>query len=710
MPLKEFIFPSDDPDVEGDAYRYLPHHTTEYWKAYRKKRKLNGNPVKTHYTKQVKVSKFNRAHFVAWDGEGVSDENGIHRYTLLANSEGHRLYNKDGISTKDALNFLCSEGRKYRNSIHVVFAGGYDINMILGDLTERYDLLEQLNSSNCCVYEDFFIMHTPKKKFIVNKIAPYQDLSRVDMTHSNKGHIKGLRYVGGVCLWDSFGFFQGSFVAALENWLGPENVPELDIIKDMKQRRSEFTDEDSEEVQKYNNLELDYLVKMMRVLRKACAEADLIVKQWHGAGAVAEAWLEKHNIKFYIGELPAEVQEAAQYAYSGGRIEPLFLGNAANKRIYRYDINSAYPSQMPKLPCLIHGEWIRSPGPPLSEFSLIHIHWDLPKHRPFYPFFLRKKDGSILYPRSGEGWYWYPEFMLEQDVYIQESLSYITKCECKPFIEIPRTYDYRLRLKEEKNAAEKAIKLGMNALYGKFVQKAGYERGGRIPKYHSIAWGGYITSATRAQLYTAAMQHPESVLMFATDALFSMRKHDLPCSTKLGEWDYAMYYGITIAQAGVYWLLATCKYCKGKKCSKCDNTGKLWGEKYRGFDPGSLDRERILTAWTERLTYEASLTRFIGLGSAMTSTRYFQLWRTWQTQKRELHILPTGKRISIGNFDYSRGLFPTQPAMTWNPGEMSYKYHLPWEQNPIDNEWDYQMVDGVPLDIVRDELEDMWAE
>ena len=707
MTLKEFRFPSDDPKMKDIVYRDpIPRTYSGYYQAYRQKRKLEGRPVKPSHT--PKISKFKRADFVAWDGEGVTDESGIHRYTLLANSRKARLYNPSGIKTREALDFIYSEGLKYRRSIHVIFAGNYDFDMIMGGLP--YEKLEELYKSKSCIFECYNIFWIRKKRLSINKIDPHQP----DSTVIHKDHVK-LKYLGGVTIWDSFGFFQGSFVSALETWLGAENVPELDIIKEMKKRRSEFTDEDNEEVQKYNDLELRYLVKMMSKLNAACQEAGLVVNKWHGAGAVADAWLQKYGIKNYIGPLNGRAQEAAQYAFSGGRIEAILLGHNEKKKVYRYDINSAYPSQMPKLPCLAHGTWYHTYNKPISKFSIVHIAWNLEDGRRFYPFFFRTRKHSIIYPTFGEGWYWYPEYILEPNVQVFESWSYITDCSCDPFKDINRSYDYRLKLRDEGSAAEKAIKLGMNSLYGKFIQKAGYERGGHIPAYNCIAWAGYITAATRAQLYTAAMQAPESIIAFATDAIFTYKKLKLPCSNKLGEWSLDTFNGITIVQAGVYWLCVECKFCKGKNCDKCNQTGKGdWISKYRGFDQGTLIREDIIKTWPKKiedqsLTYEATLTRFIGLGSALSSTKYFQLWRTWQTQKRELHIWPTGKRASIKNYDYSRGTYPTKPLYNIAE-EISYKYPLPWESELDTDEWDYTPVDGVPGRIVKDELEDSWNE
>ncbi|MGH2612537.1 MAG: hypothetical protein ACRDFB_05755, partial [Rhabdochlamydiaceae bacterium] len=328
---------------------------------------------------------------------------------------------------------------------------------------------------------------------------------------------------------------------------------------------------------------------------------------------------------------------------------------------------------MINLPCLLHGSWIHHKGEPLSEFSMIKLWWDIRDVRLYYPYFYRKLDGSILFPSAGQGWYWWPEYASNSDGHLVESWSYVTSCKCKPFSFIPDVYSYRLKLKEEGSYVQLAIKLAMNSFYGKVVQKVGYnEYTKKKPTYHALTWGGYITSLTRAALFDAANQKPFDTIMFATDAIYTTKKLDLPCSTKLGDWDYYMYDGITIVQPGVYWV-------KDKN---------KWLEKYRGFDPESLHRDKVVSLWQEKQTeYVASLTRFITLGSALISDRYWNDWRKWITSDRVLDLIPKGKRWEFQSNDYSKELCASEPM--WNPDaafDMSRKYEIPWAPEEINYE------------------------
>jgi hypothetical protein len=224
-------------------------------------------------------------------------------------------------------------------------------------------------------------------------------------------------------------------------------------------------------------------------------------------------------------------------------------------------------------------------------------------------------------------------------------------------------YNKILLLKQAGNMAAEDFKLGMNSTYGKLAQQAGY-RNGRIPTYHQLLWAGQITAYTRAQLFRAAMQKPKSVIAFATDAVITTAPLKLTIGTGLGEWTADKFHGITIVQPGVYWL---------------KEPSDDWGAKYRGFDKGTLSREGIVECWKEGRNFEARLTRFVGLGSALMSTDFYGHWRTWETQTRTLSLMPTGKRMGSDDTLYYDHLCDTIATPNLHEdGIMSMPYPLLW--------------------------------
>ena len=461
-----------------------------------------------------------------------------------------------------------------------------------------------------------------------------------------------------------------------------------------------------DEIVNYNQQECALLVLLMEALFDAMEEAGIRLTRYDGAGSIAAALLRKNDVRKHSGKLTDQAITLSQYAYSGGRIEAIKLGYS-EQPIYRYDINSAYPSTARTLPSYRGAEWSVGPWDG-SPHSIVGIEWDYREHGdlPFYPLWVRDPWGMICYPSSGFGWYYGHEVAnvvkyFNEGVdyaFVGETLNVKIKNEVKPFAFIDPVYEQRLKFKQQGRMAHEALKLGMNSLYGKLAQQAGF-RNGRIPTYHHLTWAGEITSMTRANLFDVAMQAPDKIVAFATDAIISEVPLDVPCGTGLGEWTPEVLEGITIVQAGVYWL----------------KWGGDWHDKYRGFDKDSLDRQKIITCWETGDAYIAQLTRFVGMGAALSSTDLRAIWRKWITQPRRLDIRPTGKRTAGPSTDFHKGLRSTLARD--NVGLPSQKYFIAWidgpdkimrsKVDPISGEIDD--VNGMDIRVFEQELADQYA-
>lgn len=675
-------------------------------KEYAEQRALEGRPIidtrkrsgdrhkkgrvrDTTYKKQP--SKWERRSVVAWDGEGANDDNGYHIYNLLANSKGDTLLNFSGLDTEQVFEFFLNNSKE--SDINVIYGGSYDVNMILKDV--NYNTLQVLWDTGSCYWRNYRILWAPRKKFTVQKVTMNNTVLKTFV------------------LWDVIGYFQSSFVIACEKWLG--KLPVLEDIQSMKEQRSSFKAEDIEEIKEYNQKECYLLVMLVERLFASLDECGIKLSRYDGAGSIAAALLKMNNIQKYKGEVPSWVYRWAQYAYSGGRIEAIKCGTTTKPTsIFRDDINSAYPFACLSLPSYIDATWKQEDEWDGTNNSMVRIKYHFSKEAQFYPLWYRDHNGGISYPRVGEGVYWgaevanlYKYYQEGLDFEVLWSINCTLKDDTKPFAFLADTYEQRKIFKDKKSMASESLKLGMNSVYGKVVQQAGY-RGGRIPTYHQLLWGGQITAYTRAKLFDAAMQQPNDIISFATDAIFTTKQLELDTGSELGEWSVDEFQGITIVQAGVYFLdcrnhhntKGICKHC-GQEYPM-DNT--KWAEKYRGFDKGSLSRDEIVRCWETGEKYEASLTRFVGLGSALMSSD-FSIWRTWSSDKRSLDIRPTGKRISNSRTDYSKGLRLTKASPNITGDTLSEPYLVVWIDGMKGADKD-TTEEGIPLEVLVDEIED----
>lgn len=617
--------------------------------------------------------------FIGWDGEGVT-RNKRHRYVLLANSEGDSLYNPKGLNTVKALDWLCDVAKDHTDANHVMFGGSYDANMLLEGL--GFYQASELANRGVLYVSKFRIEYRPRKFLRITRYRPGSKPHRTNQT-------------GTITLWDTIGFFQTSFVKALRGWL-PEHDQVTDVIAGMKDRRSTFTDSEIDEIREYCVSECKLLVELMSTMRTYMGEVDCVPHRWDGAGAIASILLQRHKVKAHKtlytvkpdgewdGNVPRDVNLAAQHAYFGGRIELVRFGDH-DAPGYAHDVVSAYPHAMTSLPCLAHGAWVNNPAHvPDGTFALYHVTFQADSQgEPFYPLPWRSDKGLVYFPPTCEGWYWTPEYELLRDFYpgryqVLDVWTFTPHCDHDPFGFIRPVFDYRRRLKASGHMGATVLKLGLNSLYGKLAQQVGWRttRDGTVPpSYHCLEWAGWITSTTRARLFRLAMIDPTAVIAFETDGLYSERQHTESTGTDLGDWEVTTYEGLTYVQSGVYWV------CKDGE----------WSPKYRGLDPplpGDPDgftRDRVLRGWLEHETeLPIRQTRFRGIMTSTVSQERFMEWRQWVTDSRRIELAPNGKRVhSPPDCPYClAGQPPAASAlhhtMATGGGSMSCPHGLAW--------------------------------
>lgn len=210
------------------------------------------------------------------------------------------------------------------------------------------------------------------------------------------------------------------------------------------------------------------------------------------------------------------------------------------KTVWTYDIASAYPYQIARLPCMRHGKWRHFPkgGWPardlvsLLRYRVEHSSRACPAWGPL-PH--RLADGNIVFPLvSAGGWAWSEEVFAARDLHpgvrVTEAWVWCPKCDHPPpyrelFVDL-----YKRRLLWGKERRGMVLRLGMNSAYGKSAQRAGR------PRYRCQVRAGLITSMTRAMLLRAILcaRDPWSVVELATDSVMSLEPLSLPKPLRLG--------------------------------------------------------------------------------------------------------------------------------------------------------------------------------
>lgn len=549
---------------------------------------------------------------IAIDGEGITDADGEHRYVMLACHDQDGCCDSSHIQAKSLNTVQCFEFLLNLPKKHLIvgFSIGYDICKWIRSLPKRY--LEELgpSASGSVTWKGYTIKWAPTKYISLR-------------------HKDGRR----VFIYDVFGFYQRSFVAALEEWkVGTDE--QVERIKAMKASRSTFSNESLEEMLGYCLEECQLLVQLVQKLRDALIEGEIPIRQWYGAGAVAAAILEKENVKQYLLRQPPEKYSIPILsAYYGGRFELSESGEHQN--VWLYDIRSAYPHIARTLPCITHMIYREEKGYAESEWGIYYCTWDVGSDAKWPPFpFREEKSGRILYPTNGSGWYHSSEVAAALRLYpggirIERSLVCTSKCpsDCAsdPFGFIPRYFAYRNILKARGSQAQLTLKLGLNAMYGKCAQGVGF--GEKKPPFQSYLWAAMMTAGTRAMMLDCIRQNPDAIIWTATDGIGSKVRLQVDVGNELGQWEERHADWAFCIQPGVY------QYSIDGKVSVAT----------RGFGKSETNFDEIKAAYVKDPAwghFKYKTTRFCGLGASLARTDFWRYFGKWIEHERRVSFCP----------------------------------------------------------------------
>lgn len=505
--------------------------------------------------------------FVAIDGEGTNQPDGTQWYTLLAakslagpvgrwgdSRTAHIENYRTGLSTEQCLNFLLDIGYWHSNT-YVSFFFNYDVAKMLHDLDR--DTLAALWHGGWVIWatsrgDRYYIKWIPSKMLEVGEVKPDVDLSDLERFRPIKHCVRR------TTIYDTSGFFQCAFVKALKDWKVASDV-DLNLIEGMKGKRNDFTKEERAAIRGYCLKECEYLCKLMDALARALWDAELYLRSWHGAGAIANALFEKFGVADHLEGPPAEVEEAVLGAYFGGRIE-LFQQGYFERGVLDYDLNSAYPSAAISLPSLAGARWEHISSPERREVfstpdALWLCSWDVTeplnksgsqRRNPGLvgPLPFRER-GRIYFPfRAGRTWVHSEELATAMRLFgaekftLHEGWRLIPATAHKPFGFLKAVAQERIRAKLSGEMKHIPLKLGMNSIYGKLAQ--GQTDPHRVPKYLSYYLAGRITARTRAVMLSAAIAAGPGVVAIATDGLFTTTPVlGLPIGALPGTWEDA---------------------------------------------------------------------------------------------------------------------------------------------------------------------------
>lgn len=514
--------------------------------------------------------------FVCIDGEGMG-HGAAHKYVLLGcngDEDQRRQYeNVDGITWREAFEFLYDRYTERPHAAYVGFFLGYDFNQLLKTLPQdkAWLLLTRKGKARRKAKKEgrgYFPVRYSGWEFdmLGSKRLQIRPLCCDAPEEGRKCKHKRNAWMS-IC--DTGHFFQMGLLKVIDpaQWKddpqGPVCTPEEYALveKGKGGRGDDVLDDD---MRLYNHLENRILARVMGRLAAGFKVngVKLSKNQYYGPGAAAQKWLQKEGVikrKEVEDIVPEWALRECKGSYYGGWFEIFSHGLIGTKQMstWNYDINSAYPHAIRDLPCLLHGRWDRGSGSNWGKAPYILCHASVTSaSNRVGAMPHRRHDSTIIRPTVTSGWYWLDEIQASEKAGLVDSytvdrwVTYTPECDHRPLESIQEMYDYRLKIGKN-SAAGMGTKLIINSDYGKFAQSIGGA------PYGNWFYASRITASCRIQILNAIASHPggpESVLMVATDGIvFDGRHPGLPISRRLGEWEQKEYHELVLFMPGVYW-------------------------------------------------------------------------------------------------------------------------------------------------------------
>ena len=428
---------------------------------------------------------------------------------LIADSDGRFL---DKITPGSCLKFLFS--KQFQGAWNFFYNITYDAEVILKLQGEELNSYKKTGSLRFH-YGDYTLDYIPSRKLAIRK-----------------GHHSSI-------FFDIAQFYHTSLINAYQQNI--EDLPNDYLL--MKKERTQFSpryyNRNKTKVRNYCIADCKYTKELSQHWINLFHNAfSFYPARWISSGYLAEKVLINNRIEIpKFDHTPYEVQDLAYRSYFGGRFEILkrgYIGTA-----YLYDINSAYPHALTKIPDITKGQWISSnkiQSDATLGFFKIKVNISDCKYIPPLPF---RANNIIIFP-SGKFQTYCTLAELQTckniDYKILKSFQFIPDKEIFPYKDfIEKMYTKRLQLKQNKNPLQLPIKIILNSIYGKTGERIRFKIGNL---FNPVIFAT-ITGITRAQLYEFVQKFglEENVVSFATDSLCITKFLDID-SNRLGEFSF----------------------------------------------------------------------------------------------------------------------------------------------------------------------------
>lgn len=326
-----------------------------------------------------------------------------------------------------------------------------------------------------------------------------------------------------------------------------------------------YYEDNIEDVKEYCRKDAELALRAAQLMRSTIEETSmhkgkLSFKNPISQAKVSEIYIKENYIYPRVSNKLRKLHFAAYLAYHGGIFSTLKRG-LFKQPLYYYDINSAYPYEMQKLPNWSNGRFIKVNDPeevhtrygwfnctfncqwiPLPDFSVpyevVFKYKDLTEQ-------VKLNNKRVIYP-VGERTQWITkieyEWLLKNNFPVKFLIGFVweqLRDEYEaPFSWCEDVYNRRRDIKDKDpdDIRQYGLKIVMNGAYGKTAQaKKGF---GILTNFF---YSSYITAGTRLYIADVVILNPEVIVDIATDSVISLQPLSIHVSKALGDWNFKKY-------------------------------------------------------------------------------------------------------------------------------------------------------------------------
>lgn len=444
---------------------------------------------------------------------------------------------KNNINSEEIFEYLLNNKKKYNFGFRI----DLDVNFWVKDL--EIDKIKCIFDSKEVKFKEYTIKYYRNKFFDLKK--------------------------GGerITIYDAYGFFNCSFLNAIDKIKINLSSEEKKILDEGKKLRAKnFGEMTKEEIIKYNKTECEILrkimIKLIDLLKNTIYEKsegghdNFFVTNLYGASAITTKFLMNYCFDLYSENYDffnSEIKEMIEKSYYGGRAETFKVGTFKN--VYKYDINSAYPSLINELRIINDIEIKKYNNEKIKKENIYSVSFNIKDNFLVGLLPVRGKSGMLFFPSSGSGYY--TGYELEQ--VIEYSKKFNIDVTIDKYLEvslgekifnnnvIKKIYNERKKYKQTNDLKEYIYKIFLNSLYGKLAQKVGFN------KFRHYYYATLITSYCRAMLLKYSINNVNDIIFYATDCIVSKKEiKNITISGNLGDWSHEKFDKIVVLLSGVY--------------------------------------------------------------------------------------------------------------------------------------------------------------